>query len=156
MSSVCGGAALVALVHWVGKKKLSLVALAGSAACCFVVAVYSYVILGPGGATTEAMPWIPLTMIILMAFFNSLFFYIPWNWLSEMFPFRYETCRARMYEYFHVALVSCRIIDLLFIALFPSFHLSFLNSFFTFCCFLMTVALRFLLSIIIPFFPPSF
>ena len=88
MTSVAGGVCLFVFVHWVGKRKLSLVALAGSAACCLVIAVYSYVVLQPGGTTDQARPWIPLTMVVLLAFFNSLFFYIPWNWLSEIFPFR--------------------------------------------------------------------
>ena len=88
VTSLAGGVCLFVFVHWAGKRKLALVALAGSAACCLVIAVYSYVVLRPGGATDKAMPWIPLTMVVMLAFFNSLFFYIPWNWLSEMFPFR--------------------------------------------------------------------
>jgi len=88
VTSVAGGVVLFVLVNWVGKKRLALVALAGSAACCLTIAVYSYVVLAPGGATDQARPWIPLTMVVILAFFNSLFFYIPWNWLSEIFPFR--------------------------------------------------------------------
>jgi len=88
VTSVAGGVCLFVFVHWVGKRRLSLVALAGSAACCLIIAVYSYVVLRPGGATEQARPWIPLTMVVMLAFFNSLLFYIPWNWLSEIFPFR--------------------------------------------------------------------
>ncbi|PNF29285.1 hypothetical protein B7P43_G08957 [Cryptotermes secundus] len=88
VTSVAGGVCLFVLVHWVGKRKLSLVALAGSAACCLVITIYSYIVLRPGGATDQAVPWVPLTMVVMLAFFNSLFFYIPWNWLSEIFPFR--------------------------------------------------------------------
>lgn len=88
VTSVAGGVCLFVLVHWVGKRKLSMVALAGSAACCLVIAVYSYIVLRPGGATDQAVPWVPLTMVVMLAFFNSLFFYIPWSWLSELFPFR--------------------------------------------------------------------
>jgi hypothetical protein len=88
VSSVAGGVFLVVFVHCLGKKKLALIALAGSAACCLVIAVYSFVVLRPGGATDRGMPWIPLIMVVMLAFFNSLFFYIPWNWLSEIFPFR--------------------------------------------------------------------
>jgi hypothetical protein len=85
---VAGGVCLVVFVQWLGKKKLALIALAGSAACCLVIAVYSYVVLRPGGATDQARPLIPLIMVVMLAFFNSLFFYIPWSWLSELFPFR--------------------------------------------------------------------
>jgi hypothetical protein len=88
VASVAGGVSLFVLVHWAGKKKLAMAALAGSAACCLIVAIYSYVVLRPGVATEQAMPWIPVTMVVLLAFFNSLFFFIPWNWLSEIFPFR--------------------------------------------------------------------
>lgn len=88
VASVAGGVTLFVLVNWAGKKKLALTALAGSAVCCLIIAIYSYVVLVPDVATVQAMPWIPLTMVIVLAFFNSLYFYIPWNWLSELFPFR--------------------------------------------------------------------
>jgi hypothetical protein len=88
VASVAGGVCLFVFVHWAGKRKLALTALAGSAACCLTVAIYSYVVLRPGVTTEHAMPWIPLTTVVLLSFFNSLFFFIPWNWLSEIFPFR--------------------------------------------------------------------
>jgi hypothetical protein len=88
VTSVIGGVCLFVLVHWAGKRKLSLVALAGSAVCCFVIAVYSYVVPRPESVTNQSVPWVPLATVVMLAFFNSLFFYIPWNWLSEIFPFR--------------------------------------------------------------------
>ena len=88
ITSVLGGVCLFVLVHWVGKRKLSLVAMAGSAASCLVIALYSYIVMSSQVHIFSPMPWIPLTMVIALSFFNSLFFYVPWNLLCEVFPFR--------------------------------------------------------------------
>ncbi|PSN40576.1 hypothetical protein C0J52_10778 [Blattella germanica] len=86
--SVAGGTCLFVFVHWAGKRRLSLVAMGGSAVSTLVIAVYSYIVMRPGGSPDSAMPWLPLTMVIALSFFNSLFFYVPWNLMCEVFPFR--------------------------------------------------------------------
>jgi MFS family permease len=86
-------------VNWLGKRFLSLVSLAGNAVSCLLLAVYSYVVLGPGGADQYRAAWLPLSLFILLAFCNSVMYTVPWMMLSEVFPFRCEkyTLEVPMY-----------------------------------------------------------
>jgi hypothetical protein len=62
----------------------------GCAVACLLLGTYSYVVLRPGGASQYVMTWLPLSLIIMLSFFNSVMNQIPWMLLSEVFPFRYN------------------------------------------------------------------
>jgi MFS family permease len=76
-------------MHWVGKRKVALAAIAGNAACCLTIAIYSYVVLRPDVTSEYAKPWIPATMVVALAFFTGLYSSVPWAWLREIFPVRW-------------------------------------------------------------------
>jgi hypothetical protein len=67
-----------------------MVSLAGNGVSCLLLGVYSYVVLGPGGADQYRAAWIPLSLFIFLAFCNSVTSLVPWMLLSEVFPFRCE------------------------------------------------------------------
>jgi Na+/melibiose symporter-like transporter len=86
---IVGALFLVTTVNWLGKRFLSLVALAGNGVSCLLLGVYSYVVLRPGGAAQYKAAWLPLALIIVLSFCTSVMFEVPWMMLSEVFPFRY-------------------------------------------------------------------
>ncbi|KDR09649.1 Solute carrier family 2, facilitated glucose transporter member 6, partial [Zootermopsis nevadensis] len=85
---IIGAVCLVSTVNWLGKRFLSLVALAGNGVSCLLLGVYSYVVLRPGGATQYEAAWLPLSLIVVLSFCSSVMFEVPWMMLSEVFPFR--------------------------------------------------------------------
>ncbi|KAJ9579589.1 hypothetical protein L9F63_004774, partial [Diploptera punctata] len=85
---IAGSGCEVLTVHWLGKRFLTLVSMMGCGVACLLLAIYSYIVLRPGGAIEYAEPWIPLSFFIILSFFNSVMFQIPWMLLSEVFPFR--------------------------------------------------------------------
>jgi hypothetical protein len=92
---IVGAVCLVSTVSWLGKRFLSLMSLAGNGASCLLLGIYSYVVLRPGGAEQLSATWLPLSLIIVLSFCNSVMFEIPWMMLSEVFPFRYEKCPTK-------------------------------------------------------------
>jgi Na+/melibiose symporter-like transporter len=91
---IIGAVCLVSTVNWLGKRFVSLVALVGNGVSCLLLAVYSYVVLRPGGAAQYEAAWLPLCLIILLSFCSSVTFEVPWMMLSEVFPFRYDRIAA--------------------------------------------------------------
>ncbi|XP_023711910.1 facilitated trehalose transporter Tret1 isoform X2 [Cryptotermes secundus] len=85
---ILGSGCTVFTVHWLGKRFLSIIAMLGCAVACLLLGTYSYVVLQPGGASQYATKWLPLVLIIILYFFNSIMAEIPWILLGEVFPFR--------------------------------------------------------------------
>jgi Na+/melibiose symporter-like transporter len=87
---VIGAVFLVTTVSWIGKRLLSLLSFAGNGVSCLLLGLYSYMVLTPGGAKQYEVTWLPLCLIIVLSFSNSVVFEVPWMMLSEVFPFRYD------------------------------------------------------------------
>ncbi|KDR09646.1 putative polyol transporter 6 [Zootermopsis nevadensis] len=86
--SILGSTCTVVTVKWLGKRFLTLASTCPCAVAYLLLGVYSYVVLGPGGASDYARTWMPLTLMTVIFFFNSVIGQIPWMLLCEVFPFR--------------------------------------------------------------------
>ncbi|XP_046397281.1 facilitated trehalose transporter Tret1-like [Ischnura elegans] len=73
------------LIHWLGKRPLSIFSTT-AAACCFIsVATISY-LNGPVNPTEDA-PWAPLILLTLSAFFSHTGLrLLPWILIGEVYP----------------------------------------------------------------------
>jgi Na+/melibiose symporter-like transporter len=106
---IVGAVCLVSTVSWLGKRFLSLVSLAGNAASCLLLGIYSYVVLRPDGAEQLSATWLPLSLIIVFSFCSSVMFEIPWMMLSEVFPFRYGQHLPRRQQCHHAGFKTCTV-----------------------------------------------
>ena len=88
---IIGAIFLVATIDWLGKRFLSMLSFLGNGISCLLLAVYSIVVLRDGDPAASGVTWMPLTLIVILSFFSSVMFEIPWTLLSEIFPFRLAT-----------------------------------------------------------------
>ncbi|XP_052754097.1 facilitated trehalose transporter Tret1-like isoform X2 [Galleria mellonella] len=94
------------IIKYIGKRKLILSALLCNALCCLAISIYAATSLAPDVCSYELNTFpknediLPLVLLILLVFFNSLG--IPWVLLSEVFSFRSRgiaTSIAAAYSY---------------------------------------------------------
>ena len=82
-----GSVLLMVFVRLLGKRLISLVGTALSAAAAILLGVYAYVQpMDFEGHMTYT--WIPLTLIVTLSFCNSIVEQIPSILISEVYPFR--------------------------------------------------------------------
>lgn len=80
------------IVKLIGKRKLVLGSLLGTAFCSFAISLYARLNLSPEVFSYDALTFpvkkdfLPVALFVLLVCFNSLG--IPWILLSEVFPFR--------------------------------------------------------------------
>lgn len=90
--------ACMCLIKSVGKRKIALISMTGASISVISLSIYAYFILPQGLTSFDKHPlaspgnnlgYVPLTFIYLLAFFTSFgLLPIPWNFLSEVFPFK--------------------------------------------------------------------
>ena len=78
---------LMVFVRMIGKRLISLVGTGLSAAAVLLLGVYLYV--HPEDENGDMVyTWIPLTLIVMLSFCNSIVEQIPSILISEVYPFR--------------------------------------------------------------------
>ena len=86
---VVGTTFMMFTVHIFGKRSLSLFCTAGSALAALLLSVYALAEDAPPVPGERlGLTWIPLLLVILLSFCNSIVGQMPWMLLSEVFPFR--------------------------------------------------------------------
>lgn len=85
------------VVKFVGKRRISLYSIAGTAICCISLGIYGAMTLPAGWSSFEKhniedVPgngWFPMVIFFLLAFITSAgMIPIPWMLLSEVFPYK--------------------------------------------------------------------
>ncbi|GAB0097351.1 facilitated trehalose transporter Tret1 [Sergentomyia squamirostris] len=88
-------------VKFIGKRRISLVSIIGTAICCIAIGCYAHMVLPPGWSSFDKHTEVPGDGIFPMVMFFALSFItsvgmipVPWMLLSEVFPFKARATSA--------------------------------------------------------------
>lgn len=84
LMQLLGGILAVSLVHWTGKRPLTLISTFGSSLCFFIVSTYAFVKQYDEHAVLN-VTWIPLLFLNLAAFMTHISIrMLPWMLIGEV------------------------------------------------------------------------
>jgi len=96
-TGLVGSVMLIASVHKLGKRSISLASTAICAVSFLLLGLYAYLFIIPSTLTaddTYPIPtWVPLVLFAVLSFANTIQGQIPWILITEIFPYRYVTKR---------------------------------------------------------------
>jgi len=94
-TGLVGCTMLIASVHRLGKRSISLASTSICAVSFLLLGLYAYLFITPSTLTaddTYLIPtWVPLVLFAVMSFANAIQAQMPWLLLTEVFPYRYVT-----------------------------------------------------------------
>ena len=92
-TGLVGSVMLIALVHKLGKRSMSLVSTAICAVSFLLLGLYAYLFITPSKLTaddTYLIPtWVPLVLFAVLSFASAIQGQMPWLLVTEVFPYRY-------------------------------------------------------------------
>lgn len=84
MAQLMGGILCLSLVHWTGKRPLTMISTIGSSLCFFIVAVYAF-IKQHDEESIRNVTWIPLVFLNTAAFMTHICIrLLPWMLIGEV------------------------------------------------------------------------
>ena len=96
-TGLVGSVILIASVHKLGKRSISLASTGICAVSFLLLGLYAYLFIIPSTLTangTYLIPtWVPLVLFAVLSFANAIQGQIPWLLVTEVFPYRYVTKR---------------------------------------------------------------
>jgi TRAP-type C4-dicarboxylate transport system permease small subunit len=88
----------MSVIKCIGKRRLSIVSMAGTAICCLSLGIYAATVLPSGWTSFDkhellesptGINYVPMFLFFGLAFFTSVGIApVPWMLLSEIFPFK--------------------------------------------------------------------
>lgn len=97
-----GSVMLVASIHRLGKRSVSLASTGICAGSFLLLGLYAYLCITPStptGADTFLIPtWVPLVLFAVLSFANTIQGQMPWLLITEVFPYRYVTKRLAFFH----------------------------------------------------------
>ena len=96
-TGLVGSVMLIASVHKLGKRSISLASTGICAVSFLLLGLYAYLLVVPSTLTAEdnyhIPTWVPLLLFAVLSFANSIQGQMPWLLVTEVFPYRYVTKR---------------------------------------------------------------
>ena len=96
-TGMVGSVVLIASVHKLGKRSLSLMSTGICGVSFLLLGLYAYLFVSPSTLTGDCnylIPtWVPLVLFAVLSFANVIQSQIPWLLVTEVFPYRYVTKR---------------------------------------------------------------